>query len=271
MNIVNTKILDLNELIEACFNVYQEIGLHIGEPRTILLRKTISHLECINVLIAEQFTHEIQIILRSALESVVLFCYLTVFPNKQVEYIVDSELLDIKSNFIKLKEFKKDIEIGNSYNIDWNQIVKAHEEVFKTSLSTTSKKYILEKLNMSKYEITEKNFAQIDKFYRQDKKLRKPFFMDLEYMFSQLPPFKDLQADFRDLVFSDYNSSSQITHGHYHSWIRGMEIDEKFLNSVKSQLIKIVLYPLIYLPDKVNINKNNMLRLKYATDKLIVR
>ena len=46
------KVLNLNNLIEACFNVYQEIGNQIGEPRTILLRKIISNLECINALLS---------------------------------------------------------------------------------------------------------------------------------------------------------------------------------------------------------------------------
>ena len=68
------KVLNLNNLIEACFNVYQEIGNQIGEPRTILLRKIISNLECINALLSAQTTHEILIILRSSIETVVLFC-----------------------------------------------------------------------------------------------------------------------------------------------------------------------------------------------------
>lgn len=39
MEKVKMKTLNLNNLIEACFDVYQEIGYQIGEPRTILLRK----------------------------------------------------------------------------------------------------------------------------------------------------------------------------------------------------------------------------------------
>ena len=69
MKKVKIKTLNLNNLIEACFDVYQEIGFQIGEPRTILLRKIISHLECINVLLAEQFTHskcEILLLFNSA-------------------------------------------------------------------------------------------------------------------------------------------------------------------------------------------------------------
>ena len=95
-----------------------------------MLRKIISHLECINVLLAEQFTHEILIILRSAFESMILFCYLTVYTDKQQEYISDSELMEFKNTFILVKNWKKDIELGNPWNLNWDDAIKYHEDIF---------------------------------------------------------------------------------------------------------------------------------------------
>ncbi len=227
------KILNLDNLIEACFNVYQEIGFQIGEPRTILLRKTISRLECINILLTEQFPHEILIILRSALESTLLFCYLTAYPEKQTEYISDCELIELKNRFISLKNFKKDMEIGAGYKVDWSKLIAEFERGFKCNLSKENQNYLIEKSKIKECKLTNDNFDKIDKFFKTNKRIRKPFFMDMEKMYSELPPLEEIKADYRDLVFNDYNINSQVTHGNYFRWKSGLYTDDKFLDKVK--------------------------------------
>ncbi len=270
MEKVKIKTLNLNNLIDACFDVYQEIGFQIGEPRTILLRKIISHLECINVLLAEQFTHEILIILRSAFESMILFCYLTVYTDKQQEYISDIELMEFKNTFILVKNWKKDIELGNPWNLNWDDAIKYHEDIFYNRLSELNKKYILEKLEFNEYKVNQENFNKIDKFFKTDKRLRKPFFMDMEKMYSELPQMHQIGVGLRDLVFDDYNINSQVTHGQYYVWTRGLYTDNSFIDKVKSQLAKIVTYPLYYLKGQVNIDLKKLARLKQITDQLII-
>lgn len=264
------KVLRLDNLIESCFDVYQEIGNQVGVPRTILLRKIISHLECINVLLAEQFTHEILIILRSAFESVLLFCYLTVHPEKQQEYISDSELVEFKNTFIIVKNWKKDIDLGNPWNLDWTEIVKYHEDIFNEKLSDYNKNYILNKLKFKEYKVNTENFDKIDRFFRNDSRIKKPFFMNSEKMYSELPQPYEMGAEYRDLVYSDYNINSQVTHGQYQIWTRGMYTDDRFLENVKMQLMKIVTYPLLYLKKgEITINLKKLARLKNITDQLI--
>ena len=269
MDEIKIKTLNLDDLIEACFNVYQEIGLQIGEPRTILLRKIISNLECINLLLAGQFTHEILILLRSAFETVLLFCYLTTHLDKQQEYIYDSELIEFKNTFILVKNCKKDIETGSNPDLDINAAIKWHTDIFNSVLSEENKKYILKELKIDKYIITEDNFAIFDKFFRTNNRVRKPFFMDMEKMCKELPKFNDIDAQFRDLIFSDYNLNSQVTHGQYHLWSRGFYTDAKFIENVKSQLVKIVTYPLIYLKPQVNIDLIKLSKLKAITDQYL--
>lgn len=269
MNNVKMKIPSLDNLIDAFFNVYQEIGYQIGEPRTILLRKLVSNLECINALLLAQTTHEILIILRSAIETVVLFCYLTTHLDKQQEYILDSELMEFKNSFIIVKDWKKDIDKGNPSNLNLQDAINYNEEIFNNHLSKENQKYVLEELKFNEYKITLDNFDKVDNFFRKDKRTRKPFFMDLEKMYSELPRLKGIDAEFRDLVFTDYNVNSQIAHGQYHIWTRGIQMDEKFIKQVKSQIVKITTYPLTYLKGQVTINPHNLARLKYITDQLI--
>ncbi len=263
------KVLNLNNLIEVCFNVYQEIGNQIGEPRTILLRKIISNLECINALLSVQTTHEILIILRSSIETVVLFCYLTTHLDKQQEYIFDSELMELKNTFILIKNWKKDIDTGNPLNLNLQEAINYHEEIFNKHLSKQNQEYVLEQLKLKKYEVTLDNFNSIDKFYRTNKRIRKPFFMDMEKMYSELPKLYGLDVGLRDLIYSDYNINSQVSHGQYYIWTRGMQTDERFIEQVKSQIAKIVTYPLMFLKGQVTINLKNLTRLKSITDQLI--
>jgi hypothetical protein len=263
------KVPNLNNLIEVCFNVYQEIGNQIGEPRTILLRKIISNLECINALLSVQTTHEILIILRSSIETVVLFCYLTTHLDKQQEYIFDSELMELKNTFILVKNWKKDIDTGNPLNLNLQEAINYHEEIFNKHLSKQNQEYVLEQLKLKKYEVTLDNFNSIDKFYRTNKRIRKPFFMDMEKMYSELPKLYGLDVGLRDLIYSDYNINSQVSHGQYYIWTRGMQTDERFIEQVKSQIAKIVTYPLMFLKGQVTINLKNLTRLKSITDQLI--
>lgn len=263
------KVLNLNNLIEVCFNVYQEIGNQIGEPRIILLRKIISNLECINALLSVQTTHEILIILRSSIETVVLFCYLTTHLDKQQEYIFDSELMELKNTFILVKNWKKDIDNGNPLNLNLQEAINYHEEIFNKHLSKQNQEYVLEQLKLKKYEVTLGNFNSIDKFYRTNKRIRKPFFMDMEKMYSELPKLYGLDVGLRDLIYSDYNINSQVSHGQYYIWTRGMQTDERFIEQVKSQIAKIVTYPLMFLKGQVTINLKNLTRLKSITDQLI--
>lgn len=264
------KVLNLNNLIEACFNVYQEIGYQIGEPRTILLRKIISNLECINALLLAQTTHEILIILRSSIETVVLFCYLTTHLDKQQEYISDSELMELKNTFILVKNWKKDIDTGNPLNLNLQEAINYHEEIFNKHLSKQNQEYVLEQLKLKKYEVTLDNFNTIDKFFRTNKRIRKPFFMDMEKMYSELPKLYGLDVELRDLIYSDYNINSQVSHGQYYIWTRGLQTDERFIEQVKSQIVKIVTYPLMFLKGQVTINLKNLTRLKAITDQLLI-
>ena len=270
MNHVKVKIFRLDNLINACFNVYQEIGKQVGEPRTILLRKIISNLECINELLAEQFTHEILIILRSAIETIILFCYLTTHLDKEQEYILDSELLELKNTFILVKNWKKDIDTESVVNLDLQEAFSYHEEIFNKHLSQENKEYVLKKLNLKEYKLTLENLNNIDSFFRNDNRTKKPFFMNIEQMLAELPKFEEIGAELRDLIYSDYNLNSQVTHGQYHLWSRGLVIEERFLKQVKSQIVKVVTYPLFFLKGQVKIDLNNLAKLKSITDQLII-
>ena len=94
--------------------------------------------------------------------------------------------------------------------------------------------------------------------------------MNIEQMLSELPKFEEIGAELRDLVYCDYNLNSQVTHGQYHLWTRGLQIEERFLKQVKTQIVKIVTYPLLFLKGQVKIDLNNLTKLKNITDQLIL-
>lgn len=115
------------------------------------------------------------IILRSALESTLLFCYLTVYPEKQAEYISDCQLIELKNTFISLKNFKKDMEIGAGYEVEWDRLTAEFEKGFKQNLSKENQDYLIKKSKINECKLTNDNFDKIDKFFKTDKRIKNHF------------------------------------------------------------------------------------------------
>ena len=58
-------------------------------------------------MIYENYIKEAQILLRSAVETVILITYLSKFPEKISDYLDEAQILKLKCNFIAYKETKE--------------------------------------------------------------------------------------------------------------------------------------------------------------------
>ena len=90
------------------------------------LKKIISNVKSANILIKANHLNEAKIILRSAIETVVLATYLVEFPDKIDAYFDDIQIIKIKNNFI---EYKMTYEGEVSY-IDGHCISKKELKLF---------------------------------------------------------------------------------------------------------------------------------------------
>ena len=72
----------------------------------ILIKKIISNADAANKLIFEGHIKEAKIVLRSAVESVILITYLSQFPEKIDDYLDEAQILKIKNNFIIYKNMR---------------------------------------------------------------------------------------------------------------------------------------------------------------------
>lgn len=257
-----SNILDLGYIMKPCFDAFQEIGNQTPDVRQFILRKLISNLEAINILLINQCTHEIKIILRSAIESVVLFIYLTAFPNRIAEYKLASEISELKSAFIVFKNFLNDYNKGQETLEECERIKKLVEDCFEKSLSEEAKNYLLKKLSLSQFCINETNIEALENFFRNDDILKKAFFCKIERMFTEIPLISGYNVTLREIFYYDYNNYSQITHGQLLKWVQDIQISHSFVQEIRRVIHSIIVMPIIYAEKNGivlnNVNKQNL-------------
>src|SRR5574344_1479851 len=182
-----------------------------------LIKKVLSNATSANILILEDCLEDSQIVLRSAVETVVLIAYLSQFPDKTMEYLADSQILRIKNNFIAYKMTKEcNAILPNGKIITENDMLEENEKWFNKILPFAQEK-ILKEIKEKNYKINDKTSSKIDKYFIGFK----PFFMKLEKMYDELAEINYKIAnkfDLREGIFCFYNESSQIAHGCYFDW-----------------------------------------------------
>lgn len=69
----------------------------------VLIKKIISNATSANILIYEGYINEAKIVLRSAIETVILIVYLSQFQNKVDDYLDEAQIIKIKKILLFLK------------------------------------------------------------------------------------------------------------------------------------------------------------------------
>ena len=237
----------------------------------LLVAKIISNATAANILIYDECFKEAQMILRSALETVVLIAYLINFPEKTEEYLSDAQILKMKNNFIIFKETKE----GECSDIDGKKISKKaleKELVRCFSLMTpVSQSRMLDGIKETKFKINEQIIQKLNNFFKKFK----PFFMKLEDMYKEIDDkgFKiDKNFSLRDTLYYFYNGSSQITHGCFLDWNQEEDID-KILENLFHYFYKTTLFLKLILKEVVDMEPNAETReyfveMKKANDNL---
>ncbi len=178
----------------------------------LLVAKIISNATAANILIYDECFKEAHMILRSALETVVLIAYLINFPDKTEEYLSDAQISKMKNNFIVFKETRE----GECSDINGQKISKKalEEELVRCFglMTPVSQSRILGGIKETEFKINEQIIQKLDNFFKKFK----PFFMRLEDMYKEIDNkgFKiDKNFSLRDTLYCFYNGSSQIAHG----------------------------------------------------------
>lgn len=239
----------------------------------ILIKKIISNATSANILICENQINEAKIILRSAIETVILITYLSRFPNKINDYLDEAQILKIKNNFIVFKSLKD----GEPIYIEGNtcskkELLVENKKCFDT-IQDSAKFKILNATKLKEFIITEENFNKIDKFFKNFK----PEFMRYEQMYKELDNtgfrLNDVfEYSLRDIVFGFYNDSSQVTHGCFLDWNHKPKFNQKEAEYMFHFFTKVTLFLKVLLKGIVNFNTTNsmqyLLEMKQATENL---
>lgn len=219
----------------------------------VLIKKIISNADAANRLISENRIKEAKIVLRSAVETVILLTYLSKFPDKIDDYLDEAQISKIKNNFIMYKSMRDGEPIDVNGTTISKEELSAENERYFNSIQEQAKQKILEGIGVKEYKINNLNFPKFDKYFTSFR----PQFMKYEKMFKELDNigFK-LKDDFifglRDIVYGFYNDSSQIAHGCFLDWNEPTYFTQKEAEYMFHFFMKVTLFLKVLLKGTVN-------------------
>lgn len=219
----------------------------------VLVKKIISNATSANILIYEGYINEAKIVLRSAIETVILITYLSQFQNKVDDYLDEAQIVKIKNNFIVLKNTREGEPIDVYGNTCTNEdLIKENKRCFD-EISDNAKTKILTAIGVKDFIITDENFNLFDKFFTNFR----PYFMKFDNMLKELNKIdfkiKDVQDySLKDIIYCFYNESSQIAHGCFLDWHHKIKFDKKEMEYLFLFFIKVTLFLQILLKGTIN-------------------
>ena len=252
-----------NEMGRLIFYFDQTINTIKSDSKALvvyltLIKKIISNADAANKLIFEGHIKESKIILRSAVESVILITYLSQFPEKIEDYLDEAQILKIKNNFIIYKNMRDGEPIDvNGTTISKEELSAENERCFN-SIQEQAKQKILKGIGIKEYKINNSNFEKFDKYFTNFR----PQFIKYEKMFKELDDigFK-LKDDFifglRDIVYGFYNDSSQIAHGCFLDWSEPTYFTQKEAEYMFHFFMKVTLFLKVLLKGSVNFENDH--------------
>lgn len=275
--IIDTEVFhqEIGKLIFAFSQIVETIKYDSKELLVyyVLIRKIISNATSANILIYEGYINESKIILRSAVETVILITYLTQFPEKINDFLDEAQIIKIKNNFIVFKATKEgepiDIE-GNTCTKE--QLSQENKRCFNM-IQESAKIKILKSIGVEDFVITEYNYEKFNKYFTNFK----PQFMKYENMYKELDKagfkLKDVfEYSLRDIVYGFYNDSSQIAHGCFLDWHHKIKLSQKEAEYLFHFFIKVTLFLKVLLKGTINFDtetsKQYLSGMKQAHEKL---
>lgn len=223
-----------------------------------LIKKIISNADAANKLIIEGHIKEAKIILRSAVESVILITYLSQFPEKIEDYLDEAQILKIKNNFIIYKSMRDGEPIDVNGTTISKEELSAENEKYFNSIQEQAKQKILKGIGVKEYKISDSNFPKFDKYFTNFR----PQFMKYEKMIKELDDtgFK-LEDEFvfglRDIVYGFYNDSSQIAHSCFLDWSEPTYFTQKEAEYMFHFFMKVTLFLKVLLKGSVNFENDH--------------
>lgn len=209
----------------------------------VLIKKIISNATSANILMYEGQINEAKIILRSAVETVILITYLSQFPDKINDYLDEAQIIKIKNNFIVFKNIKDGEPVDVYGNTCTREELSIENKRCFDEMSEYAKYKILNAVNADDFVITDKNFKSFDKFFTNFR----PYFFRFEKMLKELDSIdfkiKDVfNYSLKDIIYCFYNESSQVAHSCFLDWHHKIKFNKKEIESLFHFFIKVTLF-----------------------------
>lgn len=237
---------------------YKKVLFAIPNDRDALIlhaNKINSNLHASLFLVEKIHVHEAQIVLRSAFESVILLWYFHENPEEVITYERDCSLLELKNEFILLKQLIQFAPVlektKNNENFSLEDCKKDFINIFLPAVQSDK----FDKLSSFKsLNLSDLNSALIDKI---DKELSgfHPIFMSIGKLLRIIKePFPE-NSTLKDNIWVFYNKISQIAHGKLEDWIEKPELSKKTLRKLSLMITRIITLTVCIIEKEVSIQE----------------
>lgn len=254
---INTEYFhqEIGKLIYSFSQIVENMEYNSNELKIYytLLKKIISNVTSANILIFENYINEAKIVLRSALETIVLLTYLSKFPNKIKDYLDEMQILKIKSNFIMYKNLQDKEVVEIDGRIYTKQELSLESENFFEPIRESAKKKLSDSLGIKKLVFNEKTFTKFEKYFST----LRPEFMRYEKMYRELDKsgfkIKDVSDySLKDIIYMFYNDSSQVAHGCLLDWNHPQYLSQQEASYLFQYFVKTTLFVKVLLKGTLN-------------------
>lgn len=222
--------------------LYKEYEQNFDNIQQIIANKIFSNMKAWSVLIENHNYNEAKIIIRSIIESVVLFIYYKVHPDCKNILENEADILKFKNVFCEYQLFlnlptsiKLEV-VRERQRINIEEIKEEYYDALKQSfenLKLENQKLLLNQIKKTEFILDDDSIKKLDKYFKNLK-------LTMLTLHEKLKNLKDagFSVDneilkIKNTVYSEYNVFSQIAHGDIGHWENIKEDTVLYLHPIR--------------------------------------
>lgn len=237
-------------LTETISHIYEHYLSNFDDIKKILIRKIFSNIDAVRVLITNENFNEAKIIIRSMIETTVLFVYYSTHPEQGETLLNEANIIRFKNAFghyclymgtpHSLKK-QQASDLGYASIEDLTQSYLSELQKCYAELSEYNKKHLLTITKQDVFLLNEDSIEKIEKYFKHN---FKPIMFSLSQLFNGLGNNGIIIGEnefltIRSGVYEEYNDFSQIAHGNIGHWVNN--INDYRISSTCIRLLFIML------------------------------
>lgn len=254
-----------NLLIASISDIYESYLDDFDDIKRILIRKIFSNVDAVRVLVEIECFNEAKIIIRSMIETTVLFVYYSMHPEQRNVLLNEANIIRFKNAFGRYCLFRdtpyslkkqQASDTGYASIDDLSQSYLSELEKCYAGLSEENRKHLLKIIIQDVFLLNKDSIEKIEKYFKH--KFR-PIMLSLSQLFDGLGDNGVIVEEnevltIRSGVYEEYNDFSQIAHGNIGHWMNNSD-DYRIFSTIIRLLFIMLSYSKDIIPQDVITDK----------------